>query len=432
MHRKSGILMSSVSLSLAVLFLFACLPARSADPDTELGVKLFKQQKYVQAIKAFNRALKRSPKESGLYYFLGACYDQGGDRVSAKKLYGYAIQLSPSSESAQLAARALGKIDPAYLQSVVDAATRSPGNSSRHAVPAQRSSSSQHVGIVSTHSTPADLSSLPAESRVDFYRKPESGHLYLTAYVNNRPIEVMFDTGAEDCAFGKNHLQQLGIALPPGPPIGKAAGVGGEPVDVWAMNASVKVGQIERKNFPIGVQERMSGAPLLGQTFFRDFRYSIEASQSGTRGTIRFVRNDLIGGRSSTGSIYDRQTNRYEVPFHREGKEMVVQVEINGRPIPMIFDTGAHGVVLDREQMNQVGLSIPDNAEEGLSSGIAGTVKRFIFPVSRIKMGPIEKTNFQISILDQGKLPHPLMGQEFFQEWRYAIDNVHNVMKFKR
>lgn len=430
MVKKSGILVSSAFLSSAVLILllFASLPARSADPDTELGVKLFKQQKYVQAIKAFNRALKSNPREPGLYYFLGASYDQAGDRASAKKLYAYAIQLGPSSEPAQLAARALGKIDPAYLQSVVDAATRSPGRNARP----QRSSSTQPVGIVNTHSSPDDLSSLPAESRVDFYRKPDSGHLYVTAYVNNRPIEIMFDTGAENCSFGKNHLQQLGIPLPKGEPIGKAMGVGGEPVDVWSTNVSVKVGQIERKNFPIGVQERMSGAPLLGQTFFRDFRYSIEAAQSGTRGTIRFVRNDLIGGRSSTGSIYDKQANRYEVPFHREGKEMVVQVEINGKPIPMFFDTGAHGVVLDRKHIQQVGLSIPDGAEEGFSTGIAGTVKSYHFNVSRIKMGPIEKRNFGISVLDQGNIPHPLMGQEFFGEWRYAIDNVHNVIKFQR
>ncbi|MCA9801161.1 MAG: retroviral-like aspartic protease family protein [Cyanobacteria bacterium HKST-UBA02] len=425
MYRKSGILVSSV-----ILFLFACLPAWSADPDTELGVKLFKQQKYGQAIKAFNRALKRSPKESGLYYFLGACYDQGGDKASAKKLYGFAIQLSPSSESAQLAAKALGKIDPAYLQSVVDAATRSPGNSpgpsSSHTTRAPRATSSQQVGIVNTHSNPHDVNSLPSECRV--YYEPMANHQIVTASVNGRSIKMLFDTGAEMCAFGKNHMDQLGVRIPSDARVGASHGVGaGGTQTTYNFPVTLKVGQIERRNFEISVQPHMDGEPLLGESFFKDFHYTIDAHSK----SIHFVRNDVneSAGRSAYAGL---QKSAYDVPFRREGKEMVVKVKVNDRDIDMYFDTGAFAIALTREHASQLRLAIPEDAQQTVVQGVAGPSPAWVFPVRSVKMGPIEKRNHMVSVVENAQMPHPLLGQEFFADWRYAVDNVNQVIRFRR
>jgi len=428
MVKKSGILVSSAFLSLAVLFLFASLPARSADPDTELGVKLFKQQKYVQAIKAFNRALKSNPREPGLYYFLGASYDQAGDKPSARKLYAYAIQLSPSSEPAQFAARALGKIDPAYLQTVVDAATRAPGPtghpSGRPVV--TRSSSSQQVGIVNTHSNPRDLNSLPSECRV--YYEPMANHQIVTASVNGRSIKMLFDTGAEMCAFGKNHMEQLGVRIPSDARVGASHGVGaGGTQTTYNFPVTLKVGQIERRNFEISVQPHMDGEPLLGESFFKDFHYTIDAHSK----SIHFVRNDVneSAGRSAYAGL---QKSAYDVPFRREGKEMVVKVKVNDRDIDMYFDTGAFAIALTREHASQLRLTIPEDAQQTVVQGVAGPSPAWVFPVRSVKMGPIEKRNHMVSVVENAQMPHPLLGQEFFADWRYAVDNVNQVIRFRR
>ena len=70
-------------------------------------------------------------------------------------------------------------------------------------------------GVLSNNNVVAAL--IPSKgyttnSSTDFY-KAKDGHFYVTAYVNNRPIQMLLDTGASDIALSKIDAQNAGIDI---------------------------------------------------------------------------------------------------------------------------------------------------------------------------------------------------------------------------
>jgi clan AA aspartic protease (TIGR02281 family) len=320
-----------------------------------------------------------------------------GDYARAKDRYRQILTAFPNTPAAEMATEAIKQLDPGLYRRLTGVS------------PAALPSGGEHA---------ASDPSLPESARLYFNKQGES--LIVDGEVNNRSIKMVFDTGAETCVFGKNHLQQLGITPPSGPPDGMASGVGSAGVvKTWNMKTTLKVGGITRRNFPVTVQEVLPTDPLLGQTFFSDYTYVID---NGAH-SIAFHKR---GHSASTTN------NAYAVPFTREGKEMIVNVEVNGKGCPMIFDTGAEGTAFSADQVRKLGISIPDDAETQMSTGIGGTTTGVAFNVERMKLGPIEKRNIKIGVVDASNMPRPLLGQNFYGDWQYTIDNSAKMIHFLR
>jgi clan AA aspartic protease (TIGR02281 family) len=405
-------------LILLILCLISFLPigqARAAEssPGAQ-AVMLYQSRKYQEALPLFKQAVKERPQDANSLYYYGLTLHQLGQVAAAKEIYNKLIGTFPGSPAAK---QAMGIMFPS------GGATRAPATAPTTGRATVVQTTPMAIG------TSTDLSGLPQEARV--YFKKEGNALVVDAELNNRPIAMIFDTGAEVCAFGKNHLRELGIPLPQGSPTGMASGVGdGGLIPTWTMNADLKLGSIYRKNMRIMVQENLPGEPLLGQTFFKDFRYTIDNGANSIHFVIKQAPRSLpvaSRGYSPSASTADR----YAVPFSREGNEMIVSAEVNGRPIKMIFDTGASATVFTNESMQQLGINIPEDAEVERHIGIAGETAAVGFPVSRMRLGPIEKSNFNISVT-QGMRGHPLLGQTFYGDWQYSIDNAAGLIRFVR
>jgi clan AA aspartic protease (TIGR02281 family) len=273
----------------------------------------------------------------------------------------------------------------------------------------------------------ADFASLPSESRIPFTK--EGALLVVDASINNRAVKMIFDTGAESCTFGKNQLRELGIAEPQGKSTGFSVGVGSSgSIETWALPATLKVGGIERKNFDLQVQANMINKPLLGQTFYKDYEYTIEKT-SGDSGTIHFVKKSAG---SSTVRSASSGRDPYAVPFQRSGRNLIVQVEVEGHLMTMFFDTGASAVAFSSEQLKKANIPIPEDAQTASTSGIGGETTSQVFTIKRMKMGPIEKTNCTVTCAAAMNSPYPLLGQSFFGDWQYTIDNANSVIRFVR
>ena len=258
------------------------------------------------------------------------------------------------------------------------------------------------------------------------YQK-EMRNLLIEAYINGHPVQMYFDSGAMAVVFTKSTLDALGITGPQGQPIGSVHGVGNGSVKVWKMLADIKVGQIERKNFPICVQEDPpsggSGHPLLGQTFFRDFTYKIEPAPDDTHGAIFFHKQGAT-------TVLKQDPN--VIPFRDWGKNILVDAEVNGRKVTMCFDTGASGCTFTAQQwINQMGMSIPDDATRGYSSGISGLTKSLVFTLDTLRLGPIIKHDVQVSIIEQSDLTYPLLGNTFFGDLQFEIDNSRHLISIR-
>jgi len=167
------------------------------------------------------------------------------------------------------------------------------------------------------------------------------------------------------------------------------------------------------------VQEVMPADPLLGETFYKDYEYTTDPGAN----TITFHK------KGATASLYG---DKYAVPFTREGNELVVTAQVNGKSIQMYFDTGADNIAFSPMHLKQLGLEIPEEHGEGMSIGVGGTTRTVHFNVDSIKLGPVEKRNIEVGVVDQSQMPHPLLGQNFYSGWQFTIDNDRHVIRFLR
>lgn len=425
---------------------FAMQPANAVSTDFIEGTQLYHRKQYRAAIAKFQATLRSYPGDGSCYYYIGACYQNLRDIPNAKANYAEAIKYGKSQPPGENALKALLAIDVEYAKSVVPAwnwklQKMLPGggrfgnpdgtgpmttasSSSSSASSANRVQSySRSVASSSTQSA-ADAS-LPANGKIPIVDNPFGNNMtYVTGYLNGKKVDhMLFDTGAEMVLFGRNHLRDLGIPEPTGPATSTVKGVGGSQ-DAWRMQVDLQVGNIQRRNFTITVQQQMNAAPLLGQNFYKD--YQCQVDKPGRQ--IVLTRSDVYKNSMASATPYGNVNN---VPFTRQGNLVVVQVEINGRRVPMVLDTGADKTQFTKEQLAQAAITIPQDVTVGAMNGVGGQTTSVMFPVSRVKMGPIDKSNFPITVVQQAHMPYPLLGQDFFGDYRYSIDTVNNAIKFQ-
>ncbi len=243
---------------------------------------------------------------------------------------------------------------------------------------------------------------------------------------------MYFDSGAEGVVMRKSTYESLGMKAPTGEHSSMSYGVGdGGGQRTWIVPISLRVGTIERKNFPLHVQEDPpDGAgishPLLGQTFFNAFSCTLESAQEGNRGTILFQKKNPKRAFAANDSSV--------IPFSNLGKDILVTADINGRKIKMIFDTGAELCVFTRRQYESLGLTIPDDASEGVDQGVGGRTSSRRFAVPRIQLAQIIKTDVNVSVIsDIGTaIPYPLLGNSFLSDLRIDIDNDAHLIRIRR
>ncbi len=250
------------------------------------------------------------------------------------------------------------------------------------------------------------------------FTRAASGHIFVDAYVNGRPIKIMFDTGASVTALGRNHLEKIAASLPAGGTRAALSGSTGRTVNATVTTAEIKVGSIKRI-VPVTVMDYMPTEPLLGENFFSAFTYEID----NQGGFIHFVKKS-----AASAQPYDA----IEVPFTKVGNNFEVLAEVNGKPCPMIFDTGAGSIVFPLAYMALYGVhASEDNTKVVAVGGIDGVSRAYQVPVERIKLGPILKTNVPVIFAEKAGM-FPLLGQPFFGDRRYSIDNEKHVIKFWR
>ncbi|MCC7528882.1 MAG: aspartyl protease family protein [Candidatus Melainabacteria bacterium] len=391
------------ALLLSSLLLALALPSQAAISAAE-AIALYNKGRYAEAANAFAAICRTPGTHPNTYYYYALTLHRLGDKEKARRIYLRLTQVFPNSQAAEMARKAL-------------AAFPTTG----------RTSSNGSGGASSGTVNYSDTENLPESSRI--YFKPDStSQMIIDAYVNNRPIKMLFDTGADGCAFGKNHLREIGMAIPTGKPSYQSTGVGEQgKIDTWETRATIRVGNIERKNIEIGVQEHLTGEPLLGQNFFNAFTYTIDKGSSSILFTRKRRAVDSSRSGSSSGGI-----DRNSVPFEKVGNSIMVVASVNGRPIKAIFDTGATNTVFAYGDMKNLGIEIPADAEPTMGIGIAGPTRGVAFNVQRMTLGPIDRADFNISVLNGFDAGHPLIGRSFLGEWQYTIDNDAKIIHFLR
>lgn len=272
-----------------------------AGADFDNGLKLFKGKRYAEAAKSFEKAAAETPWESSPLYYAALAYHYAGDYKHATEKYDGLVQKFPGTAACNNAMAALKVVDPGYFkrkenERALKAAGQSSGSGSGAAAAAQ------------------DTGTVEGELQTRVYFTKQADDKLVDAKVGSRGIRVILDQHGEDTAFTKGQLAALGVQA-----TGKQARV------------DLSIGGVVRKNFPVTVDDNVGSTPRVGNSFLNAFTVDVDSAAS-------FV--DLR--RKSSGSTQAASGN--QVNFKREGKDVIVDVAVNGRTTGMIFDPQGSGI----------------------------------------------------------------------------------------
>jgi len=150
----------------------------------------------------------------------------------------------------------------------------------------------------------------------------------------------------------------------------------------------------------------------LGAILVTGYTYRMELSQVGSR-VVSALQPGIARVDPSTGYV---QVSR------SFGGSFRIETEINGVPLPMIFDTGASAVVLSTEDAERVGLStadlrftVPVQTANGM--GYAAPVT-----LDAITIGPIARKSIRAFVVADSALDTSLLGMTFLETLsRYSV-----------
>lgn len=375
-----------------------------ADRDSfSMGVGEFQQQHFSKAADIFEGCIAAGSQNDELYYYTAITYERLGDYKKALDRYTYVLSHFPKTEAGRLSLAAIDR--PAFQQILYSKGINQPVRASA-------------------------LDIYPKETWVDFIRNNNT--IMVEGSINNIPTKMVFDTGASSCVFTLDQLDRLGIAPPHGPPTAMTFGVGSTAkVPVWSMKVDLKLGKIERKNFPIIVSPAPLSYPLLGENFYHDLKYTIDNENK----TIAFKCNSEqtmplpLTTAVSSMTVSSNGNYVYNVPFIIENRALVVVAHLNGRECQMIFDTGADVCVFTYDQLDKLQIKPKRTGQVMNLKGTSGLTQAQVYIIDKAELGPISRA-MPCLVTDQAMVPRPLLGQTFFKDWQYTIDHVHNVIQF--
>ncbi len=422
MHRSFITFLFSISALTFFAGAICIQPSHAAPAATDKrsqAIALYTAKDYRGAAQMLDDYLAVTKNDAYGAYYAAMANQQIGNSNKARIYYRQVYTISPNSQIGGYAKNILLKLDPSFAATIPSTASGSTGTAGTAGAASGAGSSSSGETI------PFDPS-LPSECRVRYEKS--TSRIFLDVYIDSRPIKMMFDTGAPRTCIGKNQLAEIGAPMPTGAPAGTTGGSASSvEVPYWMVKANIKVGQIERKGVNLMVLENNSADPLLGQEFFQNFEYTID--QGG--GEIVFRQKAL-----AAGSI----RNAVSVPFtfKKEGSRIVVQVTINGKTGPVMFDSGNTASAcsfFNRTEAAKFGIKVPDDATMARHSGVNGSGSCSVFPVSRMQLGPIDRSNVEVSVnegTDGATEGLPLLGQPFWQGYEYTIDMDKKLIHFVR
>lgn len=391
-----------------VLLLIGCLwfvPLSVRAQGFTEGVKLFNARDYEGAVKKFSSLVKTQPNSADAYYYLGASCHRSGRTADALLYYDYIMVRFPGSKAAEYAKTAAASLPPIGGPARKGEQIQAAGGS----VQAGKKDKANEIGALQG----------PDEDRVPL-TKGHGGHMFVPVVVNGSRLEMIYDTGAELTCISLDAWKRLGNKAPARPPDGMVMGTGG-PDGSWIEPVTFGMGKFSRsmnitiiKSLPTG----MDG--LVGQNFFKDLQYNL----AGSANYIHLLRKN---SRTASTSV---PFNTIDVPFTREGNNMIVVANVNGNPIEMTFDTGCSTTSISAIQAGALGLRSADgDYYRGSASGVGGSRSVIAFRVESISLQGIEKRNFMITTSASN---FNLLGMDFLGDRRFVIDNEKSLIRFFR
>ncbi len=109
--------------------------------------------------------------------------------------------------------------------------------------------------------------------------------------------------------------------------------------------------------------------------------------------------------------------------------DMIVEGAINKRRLAMCFDTGASVTMMGKNHLRELGIHPPTGPATSKISGVGGSVDSWTMKMD-VSIGGITK-RLPVRISEEWEMS-PLLGQDFFSDIDYEIDNVGHCIRFTK
>jgi len=364
------------------------------------GQELFNQKHYAEALKKFEQSGSLAgDREAQRLYFMALCHLKLSDVDKANSLFKMIGSKFPGSQAASLSQQ--------YLLASAKA-------SKRNLSFAESAGAKANAATV----TPA-VSSTNADEPLEFaipFRKTSKGQIAVSIELAGHSMNMIFDTGAEECLFGKNQIEAANLSDANHSHQMILHAVAG-PMRVYQITAPLKLGTL-KKTLPVCVQDTAMDEGILGQPFLNGYGCIVD----NQAGLIRLHRNGSMAGTSKLDS--------FAIPFALAGDKIVVTAQINGKDSAMCFDTGAFGVCMSKTQAEKLGLKVPEVLPDR-TRGPNGAIVPSWQLNADISLGPIRKRAFPIRVIE-ADISFPLLGQNFFGDRIFSLDRDNHEIRFAR
>jgi hypothetical protein len=397
-RRITSTVLSLIALSAAVS------PSAFAEEYLDQGIRLFNNKQYAQSRPYFDKAVENAPWDSNAFYYQALSAQYCRDWPAAKKHCAKVIEKFPGTQACTNATNAMRSLDPGYFSrtKAADAgwsAGSSPATTVTTAAPADN--------------TEALLAAVnyvaPAQARIPVNRA--DSRVMLDIQINSRGTKAEF-TGSQTVLTTKD-AAALGITNKDRTPLKVGTRV---PV-------TIRLGEIVANGFPIMVED--GERSRIGDDFFRKFTYQLDPSH------LVVTKKAQVAGGGKT---------MYDVPFRKQGNDMLVDVTVNGRRVSMIFEKGSETVVpakrvrefgLDVESTEKMDMWDPEKQSGPLRGDPGfGEVKVKSTAEAKINIGPVANQIITVKVDERAK--DAKLGADGLGGWKYSIDTAANMIRFNR
>lgn len=257
---------------------------------------------------------------------------------------------------------------------------------------------------------------------------------HVPAKINGRDVVLVADSGAFFSMLGEANAKRLGLGRGMTPPGMRVRGVGGTaPVKVGVADRfELSGGVLTNVDFLVGDLAPGSRADgILGQNVLG----VLDVEYDFANGAIRLFRPQGCEKARLAYWAGDKPVNvlSFRATTPRE-PHVIATASVNGRPIRVMFDTGAFRSVLEQSTAERLGFRPDGPGVEygGLSGGIGPRrLENWIAPFAEFTIAEekIQNTRLRVAPIALPKADM-LLGADFFLSHRILISNSQNRVYF--
>ena len=203
---------------------------------------------------------------------------------------------------------------------------------------------------------PAAASNCKMLQIADWPVRPGRGVPIVDGAINGQKIGVMLDTGSSTSLIVRAAAERLGLSRQETRGL-RVFGIGGETQAQATIVDEFRIGEVTRKNLRFMVAGERDLGKYLDVILGEDFLDQLDVEFDLGHNSVKLFQPTDCEGVSLAYWATQGASEVAMESFLNAGPRIVVQVQVNGRPMRAQLDSGSHTSVLDKSAAEQLGIT---------------------------------------------------------------------------